>query len=781
MRYLLLTLALFVAVEARAVPGFDQEVCGNGIDDDSSGGDASCTGISDTDRDGWADANDANDSNRYDYPGIWVAHDGSNVKQNLSTGSYSSNVANASYTRKSGSGADYFVSSSGSTSGGCGAYASECDWRCFSDSSLACYHAPIAGDAIIFKSGTYSSTWSDSGTTRQFYLNAKSGTQTNPIYIGCFPGATCTIQGAGTNPTEVFPIHTVNSSDLIIEGFNIDGSSGYNNSGIYLNGGNRIFVRNNTIHNIDGNGASNNVACVKASGGQTDIYIEHNLLYDCYQVASPTDGNNAMVTIFETLRYHVNYNVIYSTRSGGAAYAIKDKRTTLGNTGSDIVGNIVGNTYLAGITWCSANTLITNNYLEDTNEGRAAGAARGGAFAYIETGGTSEYSGSVVRYNTVNRAPFLESTVCDNYTSITAPWLTADHNVVVDDDSSYSADGTDGFIRINHYAKDTAYDVSDSTSEMNFNNNCYYNASASPFYDFFASTSSSGNCSPGTATSGAGYSTLAGWQGAFTNNEASTVEANPTLAADTQTPTTNATCQAAGWATSWGSTSSTTTTTTTTSTTTTVAAYKEGFNLRDTLAYCTDPTDTQILCYTSGVGCDSPYPTTAAGATFGATTNSGDNKRDRSAAIDCRLAGVSFQENNAAAPNIVRVDLPQTGNYLFRMAMGQGGGFTAGANQKAVLKDNTNVLATITDASVAADHWVDATGVERTSASDWVTNNAPLTVTFTTTTAFLEWGYGDGSTSGNTFMSHFSFELSTTTTTTTLPARVQYQKKKKKM
>ena len=190
------------------------------------------------------------------------------------------------------------------------------------------------------------------------------------------------------------------------------------------------------------------------------------------------------------------------------------------------------------------------------------------------------------------------------------------------------------------------------------------------------------------------------------------------------------------------------------------AQWKEGFNFRDTLAYCTDPTDSQIACYTSGVGCDSPYPTTAGGVTFGANNNSGDNKRDRDAGIDCRLAGISFQQNNSASKNDFRVDLPASGVYNFRLAMGSGGGFSAGANQKMEVydSDDATVLLTVTDASVAADHWVDAGGTERTSASDWVTNNASVQLTFSGTAAYIKWGYGDGSTSGNTCMSHFELE-----------------------
>ena len=185
--------------------------------------------------------------------------------------------------------------------------------------------------------------------------------------------------------------------------------------------------------------------------------------------------------------------------------------------------------------------------------------------------------------------------------------------------------------------------------------------------------------------------------------------------------------------------------------------WKEGFNARDTSGYCTDPADTQYFRMQGNDGGDI-YPVTRNGVTFGATGNIGDPRRNRNASVDCRLAGSMSRANNTASPGVVRVDLPSAGQYTFRLAMGQEGSQSAIANNRVQIYDDTTLLLTVDDASIASNHFTDATGVERTSAADWVTNNASVTLTFATTTFFLKFGYGDGSTSGTTVVSHWNLE-----------------------
>ena len=180
-------------------------------------------------------------------------------------------------------------------------------------------------------------------------------------------------------------------------------------------------------------------------------------------------------------------------------------------------------------------------------------------------------------------------------------------------------------------------------------------------------------------------------------------------------------------------------------------AFNEGFNFRATLAFVTDPADTQHCPL------ESAYPTTAGGVTFGwEYTNSTANDRDRSDSVDARLAGIVFHTNNRdGVPQqaVFRVDLPATGDYEIAAAFGDMGGATT--NHYAQFQDTTTEISTVTDASIASGAFVDASGVERTSAADWVSNNVKIEHTFASTIFRLALGQPT-TTSGNSIVAHLS-------------------------
>lgn len=186
------------------------------------------------------------------------------------------------------------------------------------------------------------------------------------------------------------------------------------------------------------------------------------------------------------------------------------------------------------------------------------------------------------------------------------------------------------------------------------------------------------------------------------------------------------------------------------------AQWIKGFNFRDSSGYCTDPANHTYFLSLDGGGSGDGYPTTRNTVTFGQTSTQGDSRRDRDSGLDCRLAGVTFKANSDATPGVFQVDLPATGDYIFCLAAGDA--FNVGTNTKIQVFDNTSGFSAITDASVAGGAFMDATGVERADAATWVSSNACVTYTFTTTTAVVKVGYGDGSTSGNTYLAHFSLE-----------------------
>lgn len=173
----------------------------------------------------------------------------------------------------------------------------------------------------------------------------------------------------------------------------------------------------------------------------------------------------------------------------------------------------------------------------------------------------------------------------------------------------------------------------------------------------------------------------------------------------------------------------------------TMAAGPWGWDCRQTSGYVTDNAPQTYLL--SGVTTDD-YPVTRNGITFGWTTNAETygQGRDRNAGADPRFAGTCWS-NDAANPISLQVDLPATGSYDIRLAFGDNDGATAAYT---TLYDNTTVITTLTGTTGGAAHFIDATGVNRTSGSDWITNNVAVTYNFASTVFLIK--LGDGGSNG---------------------------------
>src|SRR5262245_50094126 len=138
-------------------------------------------------------------------------------------------------------------------------------------------------------------------------------------------------------------------------------------------------------------------------------------------------------------------------------------------------------------------------------------------------------------------------------------------------------------------------------------------------------------------------------------------------------------------------------------------AWTKGFNFRSTSGFVTDAADdTYVL--TNGSNQGEQYPTTRNSVTFGYTSLVTLGDRDRNAGNNAKLAGIHFPDTEANE-TIFRVDLPATGNYRVRLAMGDPDNASTG--QKVLIRDNGSTLATITG-DAAANSFRDATGTELT-------------------------------------------------------------------
>lgn len=142
--------------------------------------------------------------------------------------------------------------------------------------------------------------------------------------------------------------------------------------------------------------------------------------------------------------------------------------------------------------------------------------------------------------------------------------------------------------------------------------------------------------------------------------------------------------------------------------------WERGFNFRSTAAYVGDKAgETYEIASTA-------YPQTRNGVRFGWASTGGVGTRDRSTAVDRRLAGMDFNDGGQA----FRVDLPGPGLYHFRLALGDDG--SGQTRQYMQVKDTASgvVFVTLDPGNNAGGDFFDAWGHLYTAA-EWPAKNQP--------------------------------------------------------
>lgn len=170
-------------------------------------------------------------------------------------------------------------------------------------------------------------------------------------------------------------------------------------------------------------------------------------------------------------------------------------------------------------------------------------------------------------------------------------------------------------------------------------------------------------------------------------------------------------------------------------------AFAAAINFRSTSGFVTDDAG-QTYCITDAGGLGELYPINRGGLTFGwLSSGPYPEGRNRDSGIDPRFAGIHFV--GAPTQRTFQLDLPSTGNYAIRLSFGD-----AGNNDQTVyfeLYDDTNLLTSQGETLVLGGRYMDATGVVRTSISDWISNNSAYTAAFTSTKLLLKIGFSSGS------------------------------------
>lgn len=186
-----------------------------------------------------------------------------------------------------------------------------------------------------------------------------------------------------------------------------------------------------------------------------------------------------------------------------------------------------------------------------------------------------------------------------------------------------------------------------------------------------------------------------------------------------------------------------------------------GINFRQTLAYTTDGAG-QYWVGGSAIPGFPHYtnsPTTQNGYTWGWEDTGGLFCDNLSAGTgDPRTAGAaSFNNNDGRSPCTFRVDIPATGTYDIRIAAGRANA-SGGVLYLQCFDDVTSFidLTNGTHTGNTGDNYFDATGVLRTSTTNWVSGNVAVSRTFASTILRLKLGDPAHSASDASYLAHIS-------------------------
>lgn len=189
-----------------------------------------------------------------------------------------------------------------------------------------------------------------------------------------------------------------------------------------------------------------------------------------------------------------------------------------------------------------------------------------------------------------------------------------------------------------------------------------------------------------------------------------------------------------------------------------------GFNFRQTSAYACnggggDPAGTYAVTDANRSGTQT---INGVSVTYSWDGNL-NGERDRSTTVDCRLAGMAFN-NNDGTPSVFTVDLTNfggPGTYTIHLAA------TDQTSDQFPLHieiyDNTTLLNTINVATFNTPKAVDAAGTTFNTAAAWVSGEQGISLTFATSTFKLKLGDNSGA-GANSIISHLRIVASASST-----------------
>lgn len=491
-----------------------------GHDDDENGSITSCAAASlDLDHDGITSNGsagqagdttvDSNNSKFQEGPGAIVDAGGGLVKISKADGTYTTAKAESALTAADidprAQGTIRFYSTLASTSVGCGAYSSPCDYRCAFNSGLSCYVAPNTTNNVNYLlSGIYNTTWS-SAPARMMYVDGIAGTSDHPIFwVGSPLSSGVTIKSPGTtSASATVPIQLDNAADNWIFR-NLKVGDGYATTGVYFNGNDSSEFMYGKIFSVNGcaGGCGNNVSGVTINGGNNNI-IRQNIIKDTFDTAANTNENNTGIVIFSGTGNKILFNSLFNT-STTSEVSIKNKHGQASAV-IIIIGNHIYNYRRAAIGWNTGGATIKRNFIKFPS-----GNAPGFCFDQHDWSGTPFFdSVSVVQYNEcVNGGAYINFQPGGTASSgaIGNPYVRFLNNAIVDNATTYAYEDGSHHAMYQICFRCTDSELSNINGKDVIDENCDWNTASTDI-----KTTVGGDTGPGAG--GANYATYPAWLG----------------------------------------------------------------------------------------------------------------------------------------------------------------------------------------------------------------------------------------------------------------------------
>lgn len=506
------------------------EICGNGIDDDASGGDASCGG-DDADNDGFnasggtgtyetspgvkTTATDCDDTNNRIYPGIYKFCGTAGYQLCQSNGSYSSCVESTTtpLCEATGGGTCYYVDAVGGSDSNAGTYGSR--WQTISKVTTS---GRAANNVIYLFNGTYTHTL-DMAANNGMTIKNYPGQSSVVLDPNCSSGSPCdyVIQLKGDAQKVEGLNQTGGWSTVATEG-----------GGIRLEGATNAEIRNNTIYDNDGDiGGGANVCGVYVYADSGGNNFHHNTLYDNYGRTSITNQNNRQIALFTGTGNHIQFNSMRYTAAPGASTengCIVYKHSDDSSASTVYIHhNMLSNCGAKPIASGQPNSHIHHNTIGDMAAmSLPASPEQAGAIVIKDLGGPFRPTGIIIERNSIINSRWVVIDPRD--ADITVGPITVRYNVFHSNQASHSGENTD--YGLGFYA--SLLKTETLAGPYASNNNCFYNTTAAANYSDF-----------GVVYSFADWKTNTGF-------DLSSFEENPTLAAGTNKAT-SANCLDKGW------------------------------------------------------------------------------------------------------------------------------------------------------------------------------------------------------------------------------------------